>query len=385
MWEPIPSSHRSWERFELTRAPSTLICRGLFSSRTHCMATTSSCLEKSLVEVGREPGLMASVSCPTRQRRRVRPHYSLLRRWLERLLTTSPQDRRVLCIENFAREVDVDSFTPLDRASTVPLYVQIKERVRIMLADQVRPGDKVFTEQELSKLFGVSRMTVRQAIQELVDEGLIHRVRGAGTFLSSPKVTDSLQRWWNHFEDWALQGKKVSMEILDFKRVESDADTARRLMIAERTEVLYITRLWHVDGTPIGLGYFYLRPSVGDILSQEDVEHQHMYMAVSKRLGVPIVGEQVEIEAAGASHVTAARLKIGVGDAVLVRRVTQYYGKGEPIVTATLFYRGDLYRYSVYIPAQPTTSGAGPSPVISDPLVEKAVAGVALHGPEGDA
>ena len=110
-------------------------------------------------------------------------------------------------------------------------------------------------------------------------------------------------------------------------------------------------RLWLVDGAPIGLVYFYIHPKVAPLLSVADVEHSHVRAAVAKRLRQPFLGEQVEIEAGQASHITASHLKIRTGEPVLIRRLTQLYGDGQPLVAANGFYRGTLYRYAVYVPA----------------------------------
>ncbi len=251
---------------------------------------------------------------------------------------------------------------PLDRKSFVPLYVQIKQQLMLMLGKQQDRDRRVFTDEELAKLFGVSRMTVRQAVQDLVDEGLVYRVRGLGTFLSSPKVSDSLERLQNFFQDWPLQGKSVSTELLDFVHVEASASVAQRLNLPEGTKVLYVSRLWHADALPIGVHHFYVHPSVDHLLSRTDLEHEHMYTAITQQLGLPLIGEQVEIEAAVADKATAARLQLRTGDPVLVRRLTQFYGQNEPLVTAKCLYRGDLYKYSTFIPAQPRPAGAASAP-----------------------
>jgi len=240
----------------------------------------------------------------------------------------------------------------LDRNSKVPLYRQIEGNVRQMLARKTTRDGRVFTEQELARRFGVSRLTVRQGIKALVDEGTLARVRGVGTLRISASVTESLERVRDHFVDWESEGRSVSLQNLDFTQVEAGSSVARRLGIAERTEVLRLIRLWIVDGIPIALVYFYLHPSIAHALSRRDVENTHVRVAVSRRLRVAMLGEEVEIEAAVASRVTARRLKIRTGDPVLIGRLTQFYGHQRPLVAADCFYRADLYRYSVYVPAQ---------------------------------
>jgi GntR family transcriptional regulator len=252
--------------------------------------------------------------------------------------------------------------------------------VRSILSDATLHNGRLFTEHDLCRRFGVSRMTVRQAINALVDEGLLYRVRGVGTLCTAAKVTESLERVRDHFEDWEAEGRSVALKILDFRSVEAGSDVARRLKLPERTEVLHLLRLWLVDGAPIGLVYFYIHPKVAPLLSIADVEHSHVRAAVAKRLRLPFLGEQVEIEAGQASHITAGHLKIRTGDPVLIRRLTQLYGDGQPLVAANGFYRGNLYRYAVYVPAHPSGNRALRPSLQGSPVTMRAVA-VNASGP----
>ncbi len=263
---------------------------------------------------------------------------------------------------------------PLDRNSKVPLYRQIEEYVRQMLAGKTTGNGRVFTEQELAGRCGVSRLTVRQAITALVAEGKLVRIRGVGTLRISASVTESLERVRDHFVDWESEGRSVGLQNLDFADVEAGSGVARRLQIPERTMVQRLIRLWIVDGIPIGLVYFYLHPSIGRRLSRSDVENTHVRAAVSKLLRAPMLGEQVEIEASVASRLTAERLKIRPGAPVLIGRLTQFYADQRPLVAADCYYRADLYRYSVYVPAR---SGRAEPPIASrgGPVTVRAIAG----------
>jgi GntR family transcriptional regulator len=245
----------------------------------------------------------------------------------------------------------------LDRASTIPLYRQIEAHLRRTLLVGAAADNRVFIEQDLARQFGVSRMTVRQAIRELVGEGLVYRVRGAGTFLGASKMTESLESLRDNFEDWESQGRRVALRILAFDSVAAAPDLARRLRVAEGSRLPHLLRLWCVDGIPTGVGDFYLHPSLAGQLQRADVEHVHVRVAVAKALRVPIRGEQVEIEAGAASAAVAAPLAVPPGTPVLIRRVTQFYGVGRPLVAADCYYRADLYRYAVYVPAAGKAAG----------------------------
>jgi GntR family transcriptional regulator len=264
---------------------------------------------------------------------------------------------------------------PLDRSSKVPLYRQIEEHVRQMLAGKTAGNGRVFTEQELAERFGVSRLTVRHAITALVAEGKLVRVRGVGTLRISASVTESLERVRDHFVDWELEGRSVCLRNLEFTDVEVGSGVAARLQIPERTEVQRLVRLWIVDGIPIALVYFYLHPSIGRRLSVSDVENTHVRAAVSRLLRKPMLGEQVEIEAAVASRVMAERLQIRPGAPVLIGRLTQFYADQRPLVAADCFYRADLYRYSVYVPAESSRADAAVHVFRSRPVTARAIAG----------
>ena len=264
---------------------------------------------------------------------------------------------------------------PLDRSSKVPLYRQIEEHVRQMLAGKRACDGRVFTEQELAGRFGVSRLTVRQAITALVAEGKLVRIRGVGTLRISASVTESLERVRDHFVDWESEGRSVCLQNLDFTAVEAGSGVAGRLQIPERTEVQRLVRLWIVDGIPVGLVYFYLHPSIGQRLSPAEVENTHVRAAVSRLLRAPMLGEQVEIEAAVASRVTAERLQIRPGAPVLIGRLTQFYADQRPLVAADCFYRADLYRYSVYVPAESRRADSVVHALWGGPVTVRAIAG----------
>jgi len=264
---------------------------------------------------------------------------------------------------------------PLDRSSKVPLYRQIEERVRQMLVGKTAGNGRVFTEQELAERFGVSRLTVRHAITALVAEGRLARVRGVGTLRISASVTESLERVRDHFADWESEGRSVCLRNLECTNVEAASGVAARLQIPERTEVQRLVRLWIVDGIPIALVYFYLHPSIGRRLSMSAVENAHVRAAVSGLLRTPMLGEQVEIEATVASRIMAQRLQIRRGAPVLIGRLTQFYGDQRPLVAADCFYRADLYRYSVYVPAASSRAEAAAPAFRGRPVTVRAIAG----------
>ncbi len=106
-----------------------------------------------------------------------------------------------------------------------------------------------------------------------------------------------------------------------------------------------------------------------------NVENVRVRAAVSRLLGKPMLGEQVEIKATVASRVMAERLQIKPGAPVLIGRLTQVYADQRPLVAADCFYRADLYRYSVYVPARSTGAAAAAHAFLSRPVTARAIAG----------
>src|SRR3546814_1159851 len=103
---------------------------------------------------------------------------------------------------------------PLDRNSPLPLYEQIKRRVLSLILGWQKDSERFHTDQELSEQFGVSRMTVRQAVQELVNEGYLRRVRGSGTFVCAPKVDERLSMAMDFIDQWATRGRALELRVL---------------------------------------------------------------------------------------------------------------------------------------------------------------------------
>ncbi|MBC7105150.1 MAG: GntR family transcriptional regulator, partial [Firmicutes bacterium] len=120
---------------------------------------------------------------------------------------------------------------PLDRRSPVPLYSQIQEQLRRYILQRQRESSgegpvRFYTDDELAGIFKVSRMTVRQAVQELVNEGLLYRVKGLGTFISPPQVQGQLKEIERFVDEWSVQGKDIQVEVLAHKIVPCPVEWA---------------------------------------------------------------------------------------------------------------------------------------------------------------
>lgn len=139
----------------------------------------------------------------------------------------------------------------LDRASPLPLHVQLEQALRDQILEgHWRPGDLVPGEPDLCREFGVSRTVVRQALTHLTYEGLVVRERGRGTFVAPPKLTESaVQRLSGFYEDMVTLGHEPVSKVLTQQEVAASPQVAARLSLRPGTRVVEIERLRFVGSS----------------------------------------------------------------------------------------------------------------------------------------
>ena len=142
----------------------------------------------------------------------------------------------------------------------IPLYQQlIEELVKYISDEKLLPGDQIITEPEISRKYGVSRATVRQAIQELVNAGVLVKLHGKGTFIAEPKVKMNVTTFGSFSTMAKEQGFHPSTKILCFQEIMEPTDKVRkRLLLGAGESVIYLNRLRYLDGNPALIEKTYL-------------------------------------------------------------------------------------------------------------------------------
>jgi GntR family transcriptional regulator len=233
----------------------------------------------------------------------------------------------------------------LDKQSPVPLYYQLAERIRAAIADGlVQPGDLIGTEKEIGDRYGVSRATVRQALDDLARDGLLVRITGRGTFVAPQRLTVDLPNLLSFTEEMKRRGIEPGSAILAFERIPCPEDAAAGLGCEVGEDLLYIRRVRTGDETPIVIGDHYLAPFIR--FERNDLGTS-LYETIQQRYGIRLREAIHTIQAGLAEPEEAELLEIAPGDAVLRFRRTTYAGEGVPFVYETGAARGDLYEYSV--------------------------------------
>lgn len=244
----------------------------------------------------------------------------------------------------------------IDPSSPIPKYSQLRE----ILLDRIDGSglvvdDAIPSERELGVEYGLSRMTVRQTIDQLVAEGKLYRVPGKGTFVARPKIAMSLALA-SFTEDMRNRGfEPGSRDIL--RRVEpAGGHVARMLDIAPGTPVHHIQRLRTADGEPMAVERTSLPASVAPDLDRHSLSGRSLYQLLEEEYGVLLDSGEQTIEAAICDPTDAKLLGLPPGSPVLSMQ-RRSFSNGRCIELALSSYRAD--RYQLHSALDPRRHGAG--------------------------
>lgn len=237
----------------------------------------------------------------------------------------------------------------IDKMSVVPLYYQLKEHLKKQIeTGRYQVDDLIPSERELSELFEINRMTVRQAINELVQEGLLQRQRGVGTFVSKRKIEQPLTKLSNFTSDMVNRGMQPGARFLSMEVIPATGSVAQRLQIPEGESVIELVRIRTGDGEPMALEKSYLVHKWAEPLVGLNMEDKSLYGTLEEKCGLKLTRAQQTIEITYVTPSEAHYLEVNGGDAVmLIERVTYGENKPTPVEYVKSLYRGDRYKFSI--------------------------------------
>jgi GntR family transcriptional regulator len=192
-------------------------------------------------------------------------------------------------------------------------------------------------------------MTTRQAITDLVNEGVFYREQGRGTFVTRNKITQQLIRLTGFTEDISARGQHPSTKTLSAVMAPADELSAERLRVAVGTPIFCLQRLRLADGEPLAIEFSHLNFKGCERLLEEDLEHQSLYRVLESKFGLPLMEADQELEAGLAGADEAALLKIAPGSAVLFTRRITYVDRNQPIEYAKSVYCGAKYTFYTHL------------------------------------
>jgi len=229
--------------------------------------------------------------------------------------------------------------------SHIPIYYQLEMEIKDIIK-VLKPGDPISSEREFSEKYGISRMTVRQAINNLVAEGVLVRQRGKGTFVAAPKVEQELSGLTSFSEDMRSRGLTPKTKILDFKTIPCPRGIASKLKIEEGDTVYEFSRLRIADDIPMALETSYLPTTLIKGL-QEETLHGSIYEYVEQSLYLKISHATQTIESTLSQKSESVSLGIKEGAPVLLMERYSYLENGNPFEYVKSIYRADRYKFVI--------------------------------------
>ena len=235
----------------------------------------------------------------------------------------------------------------LKQDAITPLYVQLMEELETSIRNGVyKPGDKIMTEAEMAKEYGVSLITVRKAVGSLMEKGLVVRKQGKGTFVTKPKYSRNMKKLQSFTEMCEQMGVKPGAQVLENRLIMADKKVADRLGIEPGSNVVYISRLRLADGEPVQVekSYFPLKYA---FLLEEDLNNGSMFECLKEKAGAKVASSEKMIELRRATAEEAALMDVKKGDYLLFVKSTAYDENGEPMYAGIQLINGD--RFSLYV------------------------------------
>ncbi len=181
---------------------------------------------------------------------------------------------------------------------------QLKKRVR-----KGQAGEQIPSERELMELAKLSRATVRQAISALVQQGVLEKSHGSGTFVASPKIEQPINTAYSFSEQLKKLGLALEDTLLERRLLKADSNLAKRLHLRKNANVIYLHRLRAIDGTPFMVSKTYLPYALCPELLEEPITTT-LYQLLLERYQLPVIKATDKIEALGPSQDIAKHLKL---------------------------------------------------------------------------
>ena len=228
----------------------------------------------------------------------------------------------------------------------VPYYYQIANLLRGKIENgELISGMKLPKELDLSKHFGVSRVTLRQALSILEKEGLVTRERRKGTFVNSAGVKPKMIQLTGVI--WEEDAGSESMRVISMQDVDASSRLEKFFGLDDGERLTRIQRMRMTEQTPLCFVMNYLPPKLAKNIPHEDIRTRSMLHILKSRLRIPLGKIQQTLEARVADSEVADHLSIGVLAPVLYVETFVHSKSGEPVEFSQIYYRGDQHRYSV--------------------------------------
>lgn len=238
----------------------------------------------------------------------------------------------------------------VNKKSSIPIYYQLKGIILEMIENEdVRPGDMIPTERELCEYHNISRMTVRMAIMELVNEGILYREQGKGTYVAHQKPKHELTKLTSFITEMKNLGHEVETTLLSFQKIASSKKIAKALSIEPGKEIIEMIRLRIIDEDPYALETIWLDAEKYEGLSEEKVSNDSLYGVLQNDYDVEPVHAKQTFEPVHLNDHEKSLFQI-TGDSLgLLFYQTTYTESNDIIEYSRAVYRIDKHKFELHI------------------------------------
>jgi GntR family transcriptional regulator len=230
----------------------------------------------------------------------------------------------------------------LDRQSSLPLHSQFENVIRQKIEEEEWPiSCCIPSENELSRDYGISRMTVRSVLNRLVQEGLIYRSQGKGTFVSEPKIVSSPLVRYGIREQLEQMGYETTTKIISIEKVPVSLKHSKILAIKRGNNVYVIKRLRYIKNEPLSYHISCMPVNFFPKLEKRDLEHSQLCNIIEKDYHYTITRRLETLEATAASAEESGYLSVKTNFPLLLLENTVYTDNDFPIEHTRIIFRGD--------------------------------------------
>ena len=235
----------------------------------------------------------------------------------------------------------------IDKLSPVPLYFQISEAMFDGIKkEQLDPNTKIPPEDQLARIFGVSKMTMRQALGKLVNDGILIRRKGSGTFISEKKIEREATRLVSFYEDIKKKGLKPSSRVIEKKVIKAETKLMEKLRLDRGDPIIKIIRVRLANEIPLAVNYAYIPEKYCPDLLEEELSQDSLSTIVEQKYQLSVEYAVQSLQAIKATAYEASLLHITVGDPILAIERTMFNSSHWPLCHYVNFFRGDKYAFT---------------------------------------
>jgi GntR family transcriptional regulator len=265
----------------------------------------------------------------------------------------------MLCIllqYNIIRTEEILDFPNVQKHSNfkrIPLYVRVESLIRHkILAGQLEAGEKLPTEEKLIAQFGVSRITIRNALAHLERDGLIERSRAKGTFVAQDLPLNEKFTITNEVHDIVRDADRYEIDVLGLETVQiSDTRCAREIRglfnLTNSASISLVRRVRMFNRNPMYYLENHMLPEIARHLTVEELSQMPLLRILKKKIGLSIGHGEMYLEAIPADPDIAEILRVQIFEPLILRQIYYWFASGEPLEIVNSFMRPDFFRYKV--------------------------------------